>query len=161
MIRSATPADAAAIAGIYNYYITDTIVTFEETTVTGGEMAGRIAAVLGAGHPWLVVEDQGAVVGYAYASAWKGRCAFRFSLETTVYLQHGAMGRGLGAALYRQLIARLRELKYHVAIGGIALPNDASVRLHEKLGFRKVAHFTEVGYKFGRWLDVGYWELLL
>lgn len=161
MIRSATPADAAAIAGIYNHYITDTIVTFEETTVTGDEMAERIAAVLADGHPWLVAEEQGVVLGYAYASTWKGRCAYRFTLETTVYLRHGASGRGMGSALYAALLARLREMNIHVAVGCLALPNEDSVRLHEKLGFRKVAHFTEVGYKFERWLDVGFWELRL
>lgn len=162
MIRDATPADAAVLAGIYNHYVLDTTVTFEETSVSEAEMASRIAEVQAAKLPWVVVEDDaGVVLGHAYASKWKGRCAYRFAVETTVYLDPAAHGRGLGRQLYEQLLARLREAGMHVAIGGIALPNPASIALHEKLGFRKVGQFDEVGFKFSRWVDVGYWQRFL
>ena len=161
MLRAATPADAAAITGIYNHYILNTIVTFEEEAVTKEEMAQRITEVLEAGRPWLVWEENGRVLGYAYASAWKSRCAYRFALETTVYLDKDATGRGLGTKLYSALIDRYRNTRIHAIIGGVALPNDASTALHEKLGFKKIAHFKEVGWKFDQWIDVGYWELIL
>jgi phosphinothricin acetyltransferase len=161
MIRACTAADAAAITEIYNHYIRETVVTFEETPVTAAEMAKRIEDV-SARFPWLVWEDGGAVVGYAYAAAWKSRSAYRFSVETTIYLAAGHHGRGIGLSLYGALLAELRAARgFHSAVGGIALPNPASIALHEKLGFRKIAHFVEVGRKFDRWVDVGYWQLIL
>ena len=160
-IRPATPADAARICAIYNHYVTTTTVSFEEQAVTEPEMAQRIADVDTAGLPWLVLEIDGALAGYAYATKWRVRPAYRHSVESSVYLDHAYAGRGLGRTLYGALLDRLRERGLHVVIGGIALPNDASAGLHEALGFRKVAHFSEVGRKFGRWLDVGYWELKL
>lgn len=111
--------------------------------------------------PWLVALQGDAVAGYAFATKWKGRCAYRFSVETTVYLDDAVRGNGIGTALYRDLLARLTSMGFHTAIGGIALPNDASVRLHEKLGYRKVAHFQQTGFKFGKWIDVGYWQVML
>lgn len=162
MIRNATPADAAALARIYNRYVLETTITFEETAVPDGEMASRIAEVQAAGLPWLVaVDDAGTVLGHAYASKWKGRCAYRFALETTVYLDASAHRQGIGRQLYERLLTLLRDAGMHVAIGGIAQPNEASIALHEKLGFRKVGQFEEVGFKFGRWVDVGYWQLFL
>lgn len=161
MLRAATPADAAAIAAIYNHYVLHTIVTFEEEAVSADEIAARIREVQGAGIPWFVWEEGGRVLGYSYASKWKSRCSFRYSLETTVYLDRSATGRGLGRQLYTALIDALRALKYHALIGGISIPNPASIALHEKLGFRKIGHFTEVGWKFDQWIDVGYWELVL
>jgi len=160
-IRPATPADAARICAIYNHYVTTTTVSFEEQAVTEPEMAQRIADVDTAGLPWLVLEIDGALAGYAYATKWRVRPAYRHSVESSVYLDQAYAGRGLGRTLYGALLDRLRERGLHVVIGGIALPNDASAGLHEALGFRKVAHFSEVGRKFGRWLDVGYWELKL
>jgi phosphinothricin acetyltransferase len=154
------PADATAIAEIYNHYVRETVVTFEETPVAASDMAQRIADV-GAPYPWLVSDDGGAVVGWAYATPWKTRSAYRFSVETTVYVARSHHGRGIGGALYRALIDDLRARNVHSVVGGIALPNPASVALHEKLGFRKIAHFAEVGRKLDRWVDVGYWQLLL
>ena len=161
MLRSATLTDAAAIAAIYNHYVAHTIITFEEEAVTAVDMAAQITATLDAGRPWLVSEEQGRVLGYSYASGWKSRCSCRFSLETTVYLDKDATGRGLGTKLYTALIGTLRQTKTHALIGGISLPNAASVALHEKLGFAKIGHFKQVGWKFGQWIDVGYWELML
>ena len=160
-IRAATASDAAAVARIYNPYVTGTIVTFEEAPLSDAEMAGRIRDVESAALPWLVALRDGGVAGYAYASKWKGRCAYRHSAEVTVYLDAALTGRGIGSMLYRELLATLTARGLHAVIGGIALPNDASVALHEKLGFEKVAHFREVGFKFGRWIDVGYWQRLL
>jgi phosphinothricin acetyltransferase len=161
MLRPATVADAAAIAAIYNHYVLHTVVSFEEEAVSTADMAGRMQEIAAAGLPWFVWEADGRVLGYAYASKWKSRCAYRHSVESTVYLDQNATGRGLGTALYTALIAALRERKMHGIIGGVALPNDASVGLHEKLGFKQVAQFKEVGWKFEKWIDVGYWELIL
>lgn len=162
MIRDAGPGDAAAIAAIYNPYIAGTTVSFEEEAVSAGEMRDRIAAVQDGGLPWLVLEAaDGVVAGYAYATKWRVRHAYRFSVETSVYLAQGSERKGYGTALYEVLLERLRAQGCHLAIAGIALPNEGSVALHEKLGYKKVAHFGEVGFKFGRWLDVGYWELRL
>jgi L-amino acid N-acyltransferase YncA len=160
MIRAARTNDATAIAAIYNHYVRHTVVTFEEVPVAVKEMAQRILDV-SERLPWLVWEDGGAVLGWAYATAWKARSAYRFSVETTVYVAVTHQRRGVGDALYRKLIEDLRERKLHSAVGGIALPNEGSVALHEKLGFKKIAHFAEVGRKFDRWVDVGYWQLIL
>lgn len=161
MIREATPADAAAIAEIYNHYILHTIVTFEEEPIPASEIASRIDEVHASKLPWIVALRDGRVVGYAYASKWKGRCAYRYSTEVTVYLHHEQGGRGIGTELYGALFPMLKERNLHAAMGGISLPNAASVALHEKFGMEKVAHFKEVGYKFGEWIDVGYWARIL
>ena len=160
-IRDATVEDAETIAAIYKHYVLTTSISFEEVEVPAIEMAGRIADVQAAGLPWLVAEVNGAVVGYAYATKWRVRHAYRFSVESSVYLAPASAGQGLGTLLYRALIERLRDSGYHLTIGGIALPNPASIALHEKLGFEKVAEFREVGFKFDRWTNVGYWQLAL
>ncbi len=148
------------IAAIYNHYVRDTVVTFEEAPVAENEMARRIAETT-ASYPWLVSEDDGEVKGYAYASSWKRRSAYRFAAESTVYLAPESVGRGLGRPLYAALIAEMRSRGLHCAIAGISLPNPASVALHEKMGFAPIGRFGEVGWKLGRWVDVGYWELFL
>jgi L-amino acid N-acyltransferase YncA len=160
MIRSATPADAAAICAIYNHYVLETTISFEEAAVSPAEIKNRIRETL-ASLPWLLWEQDGSVRGYAHASKWKGRCAYRRSAEVTVYLDPAFTGRGIGSKLYGALLADLRERGFHTAIGGVALPNLPSIALHERLGFRRVAHFEQVGWKFGRWIDVAYWQLLL
>jgi L-amino acid N-acyltransferase YncA len=160
MIRPCQPADAAQICGIYNHYVRETVVTFEESPVLEAEMARRIGDVT-AQLPWLVTERDGVIQGYAYATPWKTRAAYRHSVESSVYLARHAVGKGLGVQLYAALIAELRQRGLHCVIGGAALPNPASVALHEKLGFHKVAQFPEVGFKFGQWVDVAYWELVL
>ena len=157
-IREAAASDAAAIAGIYNHYITETVVTFEEEPVSVAEIAGRIEEVRSASLPWLVAEVDGHVVGYAYARPWHARSAYRFSAEITVYLAAAHTGRGIGSKLYGELFPILQARRTHAVMGGIALPNEASVALHEKFGLRKVAQFEEVGFKFDRWIDVGYWQ---
>jgi phosphinothricin acetyltransferase len=156
--RRATARDAPAIAAIYNYYIDHTIITFEEARVGDDEMAGRIEAALRA-HEWLVLTRDDVVLGYAYASRFRERRSYRYTAESTVYLAHEHCGKGLGAPLYRALLSRIFELGYRHAIGGISLPNDASVGLHERLGFVRVAHYPRIGKKFGQWIDVGFWQL--
>ena len=160
MLRHCTSTDAAQICDIYNYYVRETVVTFEESPVLDVEMARRIADIT-PGLPWLVWEVDGGILGYAYATPWKVRAAYRHSVESSIYLTQRATGRGLGSRLYTALIADLRQRGVHCVIGGAALPNPGSVALHEKLGFSKVAEFREVGFKFGRWVDVAYWELVL
>lgn len=161
VVRPARAQDAEAVCTIYNPYITDTVITFEEAAVTAEDMRERMAQVGSAQLPWLVADSGGVVVGYAYAAAFRARSAYRFSVETTVYLQADHAGRGVGRALYGALIAALRQRDLHSAIGSIALPNEASVALHERLGFHKVAHLEQVGWKLERWVDVGYWQLRL
>jgi L-amino acid N-acyltransferase YncA len=160
MIRYAKTDDAAEICKIYNHYVLGTTITFEEEPVSTDEMAQRIAETLQS-LPWLVWEQDESLQGFCYASKWKGRCAYRHSVESTVYVRADSIGRRIGSQLYRALLDELRQRKFHTVIGGIALPNDASVALHEKLEFEKVAQFREVGNKFDRWTDVGYWQLLL
>jgi L-amino acid N-acyltransferase YncA len=160
-IRPAATDDAGSLARIYNFFVRETIVTFEEDAVSDAEMAARIRQVDEASLPWLVAEEAGEFCGYAYATPWKGRRGYRFSAEVTVYVDQARGGRGIGSALYGRLLPAMQARGIHAAMGGIALPNAASVALHEKLGFEKVAHFREVGFKFDRWIDVGYWEKIL
>jgi len=159
-IRAVAASDAERIAEIYNHYVRETVVTFEEEPVPVAEMAQRIAAQ-SAEYPFLVIEADGAVAGYACASSWKRRSAYRFAAESTIYLAPDCTRRGLGRPLYQALLAAMRERGLHCAIGGIALPNPDSIRLHERLGFAPIGRFQEVGFKFNRWIDVGYWEKLL
>lgn len=157
-IRSATPGDAAAIAEIYNWYVEKTVITFEFDPVPAGEMAARIASVLAA-HEWLVLERAGELLGYAYAGRFRERPAYAHATESTIYLRHGLEGKGLGTPLYRELVRRTFARGYRHLVGVIALPNEPSVRLHEKLGFAKVGHLVRIGRKFERWIDVGHWQL--
>jgi phosphinothricin acetyltransferase len=158
MIRPATYEDTQSITHIYNHYVENTTVTFEEQVVKRSDMQTRITAITNLGLPWLVYEKASKVIGYAYASQWNTRSAYRNTIEVTIYLSPHCVGKGLGTALYQALFTQLKDDGYHTAIAGITLPNPASINLHEKLGLRKVGHFKQVGYKFGRWLDVGYWQ---
>ncbi len=161
MIRNASLDDASQIAALYSHYVQSTTISFEEKALTGEDMANRLSAVAAAGLPWLVAEREGQLIGFACASPWKLRHAYRHSVEISIYLHPQQRGAGIGTALYTQLFAALRERPVHAVLACIALPNAHSVALHEKFGMRKVAHFAEVGYKFGQWLDVGYWQLNL
>jgi L-amino acid N-acyltransferase YncA len=158
IIRSAQYIDAAAIARLYNPYILSTTISFEEHPVSQEEMLTRIQDVQSAGLPWIVAQADQQVMGYAYASKWKARSAYRFAVESSVYIAQEARGRGIGTQLYEALLSEIKASGLHSVIGGIALPNKASVRLHEKMGYEKVAHFKQVGFKFEQWVDVGYWQ---
>jgi phosphinothricin acetyltransferase len=157
-IRTATVADAAGVAAIYNWYVLNTVVTFEVDPVSAEAMARRIEAVLAA-HDWLLLERGGELLGYACAGRYHERAAYRYTSESTIYLRHGLAGQGLGTRLYGELVRRSFARGYRSLVGGIALPNEPSVRLHEKLGFEKVSHLKRVGRKFERWIDVGHWQL--
>jgi phosphinothricin acetyltransferase len=159
MIRPVEPRDAEAICGIYNYYITNTVITFEEEPVSIGAMESRIRDI-GKEFPWFVWEEDGEVLGYAYAHRWHERAAYRFATEDSVYLKRGREGRGMGKELLRRVIEGLKKTDIHVLMSVITMPNERSVALHEGLGFKKEGHFREIGYKMGQRLDVGYWELL-
>jgi L-amino acid N-acyltransferase YncA len=160
-IRPADPErDAAACAAIYAPSVEDSVTSFEERAPAAAEMATRIARY-SATHPWLVAEDGGGVVGYAYACPFQERPAYRWSASVSVYIAASRLGQGHGRALYEELFARLRRQGFRNACAGITLPNAASVGLHESLGFEPVGVNREVGWKHGAWRDVGWWQLQL
>ncbi|MDR2740780.1 MAG: GNAT family N-acetyltransferase [Treponema sp.] len=159
MIRPVTLEDAVAVCGIYNYYIANTVATFEEDPVPVSAMESRINAVT-AKYPWFVYEEAGEVLGYVYIHAWHERSAYRFTVEDSIYLKQGKTGQGIGKVLLARIMEEIPKPDVHAVMSVITVPNDASTALHEKFGFRQVGCFTGVGYKFGRRLDVGYWELL-
>jgi L-amino acid N-acyltransferase YncA len=159
MIREAVPADGPAIARIYNFYIRTSIITFEEVEIGADDIAARMATVTAAALPYLVMEEDGRIVGYAYAGKFHARSAYRHTVESTIYLDHEARGAGRGRILYKELLGELRKCPVHAVIAGVSLPNEASIALHEELGFVKVGHHPELGWKLGRWIDVGYWQL--
>lgn len=153
-LRDADPAtDAAACAKIYSPYVTDTTITFEETPPTAADFALRIEAAQ-VKHLWLVGEVEGVVVGYAYAGTYRPRSAYRWSCETSVYLDLDQRGAGRGREIYQGLLDRLSDMGFRMAVAGATLPNDASERLHAALGFEPVGVFRRVGYKFNTWCDV-------
>ena len=160
-VRSAKPDDAIDVAYIYNYYIATSHATFEIEPVDEAEMVRRLEDCWYAGYPFLVCEDGGEIVGYAYGQRYKSRPAYMHSMEVSVYVRPGHTEASIGSTLYEALFEEIRKGDFHAVIAGISLPNDASIKLHEKFGFEKVAHFREVGRKFDRWIDVGYWELIL
>ncbi|HUR14929.1 MAG TPA: arsinothricin resistance N-acetyltransferase ArsN1 family B [Mycobacteriales bacterium] len=157
MIRPATASDAAAVAAVYAVYVLGSVATFEEVPPTADEVRGRLAN----GLPWLVAEEDGAVVGYAYAGPHHPRAGYRWSVTVSVYVDAEHHGRGLGKALYGELLPLLAELGYIRAFAGITLPNDASVGLHEALGFTPVGVYRSTGFKHGQWRDVGWWQRAL
>lgn len=160
-VRSVSAADSAVLAEIYNHYVRHTVVTFEEVEVTAEQMLERINSITSASLPWLVAEVSGQVVGYAYAGKFRNRSAYRFTAEATVYLEKNAGGQGIGTKLYQVLLHQLKQRNFHSVVGIVALPNEASIKLHEKFNFKKIGHFSEVGFKFNRWVDVGYWQVAL
>jgi phosphinothricin acetyltransferase len=160
-IRDAQPErDAAACAAIYAPYVEQTPVSFEERVPDALEMEARISSYA-ATHPWLVAENRGEVVGYAYACRHRERAAYRWAADVSVYVASNRRGEGLGRRLYERLFVHLRRQNFQVACAGITLPNEASVGLHEALGFLRVGVSPRIGWKAGRWHDVGWWQLEL
>jgi phosphinothricin acetyltransferase len=157
MIRVATLADAAPIAAIYAPFCTDAVVSFEETAPSADEMAQRIAKTLER-FPWLVHDDGGEIRGYAYAGKYRERAAYRWSVEVSCYVRIDSARRGIGRGLYSKLFDLLKSLGYHNACAGVTLPNPASVAFHESFRFVPVGVYRHVGYKFGQWHDVGWWQ---
>jgi phosphinothricin acetyltransferase len=160
VVRPASPSDAPGIQAIYGPIVENTHISFEEAAPSVAEMAQRMAAIV-ATHPYLVAERNGEVLGYCYGSQHRAKAAYRRSAEVTIYIGERARGQGVGRALYGALLPELKRRGFHAAFGGIALPNDASVGLHEAMGFTHLGVFREVGYKLGAWRDVGWWQRLL
>lgn len=156
-IRLATADDAEAVASIYRPVVEATAISFEAVAPDAQEMRQRILDTL-ATHPWLVFEEGPQVLGYAYASRHRVRAAYRWSVDTSVYVSASARRRGIGLALYSSLLAILKAQRFANAYAGIALPNPASMALHEQVGFVPVGVYRNVGYKHGRWHDVGWWQ---
>jgi len=165
MIRAATSADTHRLAQIYNHYINHTTITFEEVPLSPMEMAARLQSIESLGLPWLVAEEDSLIEGFAYATNWKSRQAYCHSVEITAYLAPNSESRGLGTQLYRELFKQLKEGNAphapHAVIACVALPNERSIALHKKFGMQEVARFSEVGFKFDRWIDVAYWQVNL
>jgi len=159
MIRLANESDAQRIADIYNPYILNTTVTFEEQPVTAEEMLSRMRPKI-AQNRWFVYEVDGVIAGYAYAGPYASRSAWRFALEASVYIDDSYRGMGIGSKLYQHLLPILKSQGVHTVLGLIALPNPASVKLHENFGFKKAGVVAEGGRKLGRWIDIGYWQLM-
>jgi phosphinothricin acetyltransferase len=156
--RRATADDAAAIASIYAPYVSASVVSFETEAPDAAEIGSRLAA-LGDSYPWLIACDRdGSVLGYAYGCAFRTRPAYRFTVETTVYVADGAHRRGIGTALYRRLLGLLEAQGYTQAVGAITIPNPASIRLHDSLGFARAGTYEKVGFKLGEWRSVGLWQ---
>jgi L-amino acid N-acyltransferase YncA len=160
MVRDVNIKDAKQIVDIYNYYVLNSIVTFDEIPFSEQDFKERIETI-SSKYPFIVFEEDNHILGYAYANMFRQKPAYKNTVETTIYLRHDVQGRQIGSKLYIELLKTLKDQNYHAIIGGLTLPNEASVKLHEKLGFKQVAHFKEVGFKFDKWLDVGFWELIL
>ena len=160
MIRPVELSDCKSIADIYNFYIETTAITFEEIPITAAEMQNRVNGIR-ALFPYLVYEEDGEILGYAYVDAFHSRSAYRFTLEDSIYLRNGRQGKGMGRALLNELLNQVKKRGAHSIMAKITLPNERSVKLHEAFGFKNVGTLKEVGRKFDKWLDVGYWELIL
>jgi len=159
-VRNARPEDAVAIQAIYAPLVEHSAISFEEVAPSVSEMAARIEATLH-DYPYLVAEQDGRVLGYAYGSQHRTRAAYRWSVDVTIYIAEGARRTGVGSVLYARLLADLAERGFHAAFAGIAQPNEGSVALHERMGFTPLGIYREVGRKFGKWHDVGWWQRIL
>ena len=157
MIRPVQVSDAPAIARIYQPYVTNTTISFETEPPSVDDIAARIQKII-MRHSWLVYESEGALLGYAYTSTFRERPAYQSTVESTIYLDQAAIGRGIGRMLYQTLLDDAATKGYREALGVIALPNELSIKLHEKLSFRKVAHLEKIGHKFNQWIDVSIWQ---
>lgn len=160
MIRPAIVTDAPDIISIYNHFIRETTITFETVPLSVETMGKRISEISSHGF-FLVYESHDGIIGYCYAHPWKERAAFRHTWETTVYISPNHQGKGIGTKLMKELIRHCQEKNCHSLVACITADNEPSCKLHQQLGFHKVSHFTEVGYKFGQWLDTVDYELTL
>jgi len=158
LIRLARESDAAAIAAIYRRYVEGSRISFEEAAPDAVEMARRLLGERPGYYPWYIAKEDDRILGYAASTPFRARPAYRWTVETGIYLAEDAQGRGVGRALLSTLLTTLERQGFVAAIGAIALPNDASVALHEKLGFIHAGTYRGVGFKLGEWLDVGLWE---
>lgn len=157
-MRPATLSDAQNILNIYNYYVLNTVVTFDLEALTLETFEEKMTTIM-AQYPFLVYEENNEILGYAYASKFRPKAAYNHTVESTVYVKQGEHGKQIGTTLYTELLRLLKLDNYHVVLGVLTLPNAGSVKLHEKFGFKQVAHLKEAGLKFGNWQDIGIWQL--
>ncbi|GAA4883611.1 GNAT family N-acetyltransferase [Flaviramulus aquimarinus] len=160
MIRPYVEDDLKQLLEIYNFYVINTIITFDVEPLSLEVFAKKINKINNQ-YPFIVFEENKEVLGYAYGSKWRTKPAYNKTVESTVYVKHGEQGKRIGTKLYTELLSLLKQENYHIVLGGLTLPNEASIRLHERFNFKLVAHFKEVGKKFDKWLDVGFWQLKL
>lgn len=158
MIRSVKISDIESIHNIYNYYVLNTVVTFDLETLSIEDFTEKIISISD-NYPFIVYEENSKILGYAYGSKFRQKAAYNQTVESTVYVKQGEYGKQIGTQLYAELLSLLKQDNYHVVLGVLTLPNEASVKLHEKFRFKQVAHLKEVGLKFGDWQDVGFWQL--
>lgn len=161
MIRNATKADAEEIVNIYNYYIEQTIITFDEKPLSVKQMEDKISDIQSKDYPFIIYESDNTVVAYAYLNTWRNRSAFDISLETSIYVNTQYQQKGIGKLLYKELILVAKQMKLHSLIAAISLPNESSITLHHKLGFELVGTFKEAGIKFEKLIDVEFWQLFI
>lgn len=160
MIRKVQIEDAQQLLEIYNYYVEHSIVTFDIEPLSLKTFKEKMIRI-NKEYPFIVFEEDHKILGYAYGSRWRPKPAYNKTVESTVYVKHDEHGKQIGTKLYKELLQQLKQQKFHIVLGGLTLPNDASVNLHEKFGFELVAQFNQVGYKFNSWHDVGFWQLKL
>ena len=158
MIRNVQIKDTQQILDIYNYYIVNTVVTFDLEPVSLESFQEKINTIK-ADYPFIVYEKNNEILGYAYGSRFRPRPAYNHTVESTVYVKQGQHGKQIGTKLYKELLHLLQQENFHIVLGVLTLPNEASVKLHEKFGFKQVAHLKEVGFKFRKWQDIGFYQL--
>lgn len=160
MIRPVQIADIQELLDIYNYYVLHTTATFDIEPLTLEAFTHKLNRIKTA-YPFIVYELEGEIMGYAYGSRFRPKPAYNYVAESTVYVKHTAHGKSIGTKLYNELIRQLKETNLRTVLGVLTIPNEASIKLHEKFGFKQVAELKEVGFKFGAWQDVGIWQLKL
>ncbi|GAA4235927.1 GNAT family N-acetyltransferase [Postechiella marina] len=160
MIRDFNKKDIKQLLDIYNYYVLNSIVTFDIEPLSLSTFTEKVTRINN-DYPFIVFEEDNQVLGYAYGSKWRPKPAYKQTVESTVYVKNGVHGKQIGTKLYQELLRLFKQEDYHVVLGGLTLPNNASVKLHQKFGFEQVAHFKAVGRKFDTWLDVAFWQLKL
>ncbi|MFI1745849.1 GNAT family N-acetyltransferase [Thalassobellus sediminis] len=158
MIRKVHIDDAQELLNIYNYYVLNTVITFDLEVSKLNSFTKKIIDIK-AEFPFIVYQEAGEILGYAYGSKFRARPAYNYTVETTVYVKHGAHGKQIGTKLYKELLKLLKQSHFHIALGVLTIPNEPSIKLHEKFGFNQVAHLKEAGLKFGKWHDIGFWQL--
>lgn len=160
MIRRVQISDAQTLLDIYNYYVLKTVVTFDLDALSLVAFTEKIKNIIVA-YPFIVFEENNEILGFAYGSKFRPKPAYNQTVESTVYVKQGVHRKQIGSKLYTELLSLLKQDNHHIVLGVITLPNEASVKLHEKFGFEQVAHLKEAGLKFGKWQDVGFWQLTL
>jgi len=160
MIRPLDIKDAKQLLDIYNYYVLNTTVTFDIEALTLEDFKDKLN-IIKKKYPFIIFEENNKILGYAYGSKFRPKPAYNYVVESTVYVKHTARGKQIGTKLYTELLKQLKNTNLHTVLGVLTIPNDASIKLHEKFGFEQVANLREVGFKFGEWQHVGIWQLKL